>query len=337
MEKIVLVTGGTGLVGSHLIFDLIKLGKNVRAIKRDNSNLDLIKSVFKDNHNLYQKIVWVTGDILDYYSIEEALKDVSLVYHCAAMISYVDADKHIMNNNNITGTENIVNACLDNKGIEKLCYVSSIAALGSADKNNNIDEESKWNPKQVKTNYSYSKYFSELEVWRGINEGLNTVIVNPSIILGAGKWNSGSSEIFNTVWKGLNYFTKGITGFVDVKDVSKIMIELMDSSINNEQFILNSENISYEKLFSLIAKSLNIKSPNKEAGKKTLSIAWKLEYLKSKLTGKKASITKETVNAAVRTTYYSNQKITNAINFHFIPLSDSIQNIGVAFLAQHKK
>jgi len=326
----ILVTGGTGLVGSHLLFDLVKKGESIRALKRENSSLQDVRDCFAyysdKADDLFDKIEWMNGNMLDTDSLDNALEGITRVYHCAALVSFKKADKNLMKNINVEGTRNIVDACLDHK-IEKLCFVSSVAALGTPEEKEDIvSETTPWSPEDKRSGYSISKFNSELEVWRGIEEGLNAVIVNPSIILGPGQWHRGSSLLFTTVAKGMKYFTRGITGYVDVRDVSKAMVQLMDSDIKNERFLLNADNCSYEFIFKSIAKALNLTEPSKYASPLLTGIGWRLAYLKKILLFKEPSFTRATARSSHNRTYYSNQKIKDTLNFEYISIEKSIED-----------
>lgn len=326
----ILVTGGTGLVGSHLLFDLLSKGKKVRALKRTTSNIELVRTTFayysEKVNELFNKIEWFDGDMLDPFSLEDALKGIEDVYHCAALVSFKKDDNKSMQDINVEGTRNLVNACLD-ADIRKLCMVSSIAALGSPEEGENtVNEQTAWSPEEKRSGYSISKFNSELEVWRGIEEGLNAVIVNPSIILGPGQWDKGSSQLFTTVAKGLKYYTKGVTGYVDVRDVSRSMIELMKSDIVNERFILSSDNCSFEFIFKAIAKQLGIEGPTRYANEKMTGIAWRVAFIKGIFLFKQASFTKDNSRSAHHVKYYSNEKIKEALDFEFIPIGKSIKD-----------
>jgi nucleoside-diphosphate-sugar epimerase len=336
----ILVTGGTGLVGSHLLYDLLSKGEKVRALKRKNSKIEQVEKVFSyyssDYKELFNKIEWLEGDVQDDFSLEEALKDVRDVYHCAAMVSFHKKDKRKLFEINVEGTRNLVDACVDAK-IHKFCMVSSIAALGTPEEGEDtVDETSPWSPEDKRSNYSLSKFQSELEVWRAIEEGLNAVIVNPSVILGPGYWEKGSSQLFSTVAKGLKYYTKGITGYVDVRDVSKAMIQLMESNITNERFILNGDNCTYQYLFETIAKYLNVKQAKIYATPQLTEIAWRLAAVKSIFTFSKNSFTKETARASHNCKNYSNQKIKDAIAFEFTSIEDSIRDTAKHYPLQAK-
>ena len=321
----------TGLVGSHLLFDLAKRGENIRALKREHSSLQNIRDCFgyysDKADTLFERIEWVNGNMLDTDTLDEALKGVTKVYHCAALVSFKKADKNTMKNINVEGTRNIVDACLNAK-IEKLCFISSIAALGTPEeKEDIITETTPWSPEDKRSDYSKSKFNSELEVWRGIEEGLDAVIVNPSIILGPGQWHKGSSLLLTTVAKGVKYFTRGVTGYVDVRDVSKAMVQLMDSNIKNERFLLNSENCSYEFIFKSIARALNLPEPSKYASPRLTEIAWRLAYLKTIFLFKESSFTRSTARSSHNCTYFSSQKIKDTLNFEFISVEDCIKNM----------
>ena len=327
----ILVTGGTGLVGSHLLFDLLSKGKKVRALKRKSSNIEMVRTTFayysEKADEFFNAIEWFDGDMLDPFSLENALKGIVDVYHCAALVSFSKDDHKNMQDINIEGTRNLVNACLDTD-IRKFCMVSSIAALGSPEEGEDtVTENTAWSPEEKRSAYSISKFNSELEVWRGIEEGLKAVIINPSIILGPGQWDKGSSLLFSTVAKGLKYYTKGITGYVDVRDVSRSMLEFMESNIENERFILNGEDCSYEFIFKTIAKQLSIPGPQKYASRKLTEIGWRIAYLQKIFLFKQPRLTKETARAAHNVKHYSNQKIKEALGFEFIPIEKSIKDI----------
>lgn len=324
----IIVTGATGLVGSHLIYELIKSGNRVKAIKRQSSNTDIVRKIFSyysSNYQaLFEKIEWINADLLNYQSLLEAMADCEYVYHAAALVSFAPVDKQIMLKTNITGTANIVNACIEKK-IKKLCYVSSIAALGRTNNGDPITEETKWQDSENVSTYSKSKYLSEQEVWRGINEGLDAVIVNPTVILGPGNWEAGSPALFNTVWKGLKFFTTGITGFVDVRDVTAIMIRLMNMSTETQRYLINSENYCYQDLLSAIAEGLEKPEPKFRASRLIAEIAWRMECIRCKFTHRKPLITKETTTSARKKNTYSNEKIINLFSYKFISVKDSIK------------
>lgn len=330
----ILVSGGTGMLGTHLLFELIKKGEKVRALKRASSYLDTVKKIFSYYHpyqeSIFNKVEWVDADILDVESVNAAMKGVDIVYNVAAIVSFRSSDKIKMIENNVNGTANMVNAALENN-IAKFCHVSSVAALGVNDDESPVNEETFRKPDSGYSGYSTSKYLSEMEVWRGIAEGLNAVIVNPSIILGPGYWKTGSPSLFYNVWKGLKFYTKGVTGYVDVWDVVEIMLRLMENSVNNERFVISAENLSFKMLFDLIADAVNKPRPDIFARPVMLNIAWRLEYLRNKLTGFTPLITKDTVSSANSISNYSNKKISDLLNFKFLPINESVKNVAKVF------
>lgn len=324
----ILVTGGTGLVGSHLLYKLLEKGLSVKALCRPESNTDQVKKIFSFYGNnaikLANRINWITADLLEYYSLNDALKDVTQVYHCGAMVSFNPKDAHLMYRINVEGTANLINACIEKK-ISKFCYVSSIATLGSAINGETIDEETFWQPDDNHTVYSQSKFRAEMEVWRGTKEGLNAVVVNPSVIIGPGEITRSSGLLFQSVLNGMNYYTSGITGFVDVRDVVKAMIMLMEADITNDRFLLNAENISYQQFFTAVAKSLKATPPGKKATLFMTSLAWRVERIKYWLTGKAPRISKETAKTAHKKSYYSSKKIIDRMGFQFTPIEKTIE------------
>ncbi len=331
----ILVTGGTGLVGSHLIYNLIVAGETPVVLKRSTSDISKTKKVFSyysnDIENLFSNIKWIDGDINDYYSVLDAMEGISYVYHTAAMVSFQSSDKETLVSTNITGTKNIINAALEHS-IKKLVHVSSIGTLGRSNENGIVTEDTHWNSKKSSA-YSTSKYLAEMEVWRGIAEGLNAVIVNPSVILGPGNWDSGSSKLFSTMYNGLKFYSIGSNGFVDVNDVTKAMMILMKSKTNAERYILTSENISYKDFFYWMADSLKVQPPKYKATKFMSEIVWRLLWVKGFMTGKKSAITKETAETSRQLYNYSNDKFVKETAFKFIPIKECLQKNAKFFLS----
>ncbi len=325
----ILVTGGTGLVGAHLLLNLAENETQIRSIYREESGIEKTKNLFQlyQKEHLFSKVEWIHSDIIDVPSLEIAFKNVDYVYHCAACISFDPNDEEKLRKINIEGTANIVNFCLATN-VKKLCHVSSIAALGDVISNKtNISEEAEWNPEVVHSDYAISKYGSEMEIWRGQQEGLNAVIVNPGVIFGAGFWNQGSGLFFSGIKKGVPFYTNGITGYVGVTDVIKIMIQLMKSDIAGERFAIVSENLSFKEVVFKIAENLNVKKPTREAKPWMTSIAWRLDWLKSTIFGAKRQLSKYSANSLHSSEYISNEKIKNALDFEFQDIDTVIKEV----------
>ncbi|MCF7559891.1 NAD-dependent epimerase/dehydratase family protein [Sabulilitoribacter multivorans] len=327
----ILVTGGTGLVGAHLLYKLVTSDKKVRAIYRNKRKLDNVKSVFScytdDYETLYNLIDWVEGDILDIPSLSEAFKGITKVYHCAAFVSFEPDKYQLLRKTNIEGTANIVNLSISNN-IEKLCYVSSIATLGKELNNKPIDEDTNWNAEADNNVYAITKYGAEMEVWRGTQEGLKVVMVNPGVILGAGIWRYGTGSLFKKAKKGFKYYTSGTVALVDVEDVVSIMTKLMDSEVVNERFLLVAENWTYKDFLQALSKSVNTNPPKKLASSTLLKLGWKMDWLVHKLTGKRRQLTKHLAQSLSTETYYSSDKIKDVLNYKFKPVNKTIVSIG---------
>ncbi|MEI8004781.1 MAG: NAD-dependent epimerase/dehydratase family protein [Bacteroidota bacterium] len=334
----ILVTGGTGLLGSHLLYNLVSAGKPVRAIKRKSSNTGMVKKIFSyysDNADeLFGRIEWVEADILDFVSMDDALEGIDIVYHAGAVVSFYPKDHKAMLTVNTEGTANLVNLCIARK-IKKFCYVSSVAVLGRAVNDGVSDETTYWQPSKKNSVYGQSKYGAEREIWRGIEEGLNAFIVNPSVILGPGFWGGGNSGLFSLVWKGLKYYTRGINGFVDVRDVAKAMVLLMDSDISKERFIVSSENCSYQQVFEYMAKYLGKPAPSINVPNAMTGIAWRVEAVRSFIMRTLPEVTKEMATTTTMIYTYSNEKIRKAIGFEFRPVEQSIKDFSEFFLKDH--
>ncbi|MEM6965427.1 MAG: SDR family NAD(P)-dependent oxidoreductase [Bacteroidota bacterium] len=330
LNKKILVTGGTGFVGSYLLRQLVEKGyNNIVAIKRKSSRMDLVEEV-KD------KIEWVDCDILDVLGLEKAMEDVQQIYHAAAVVSFDSKQRKKMHQVNIQGTANVVNIALTQE-VEKLVHVSSIAAIGRRKKLKIISEKTKWETSDFNSEYGISKYLSEQEVWRGIAEGLSATIINPGVILGAGFWEEGSASFFSKMWKGNRFYGKGGSGFVDVRDVGELMIKMMESDVTAERFIAVGENWSYQKVFDTIADALQKKRPTIPLSTWLGGLAWRVEWLRSRLTGSQAVVTKETVENSFRTWIYDNQKSKEAFNFQYKSLENTINETGILFQKSFQK
>lgn len=330
----ILVTGGTGLVGAHLLLYLVENEDSVRAIYRTSSNIKKTKSLFClcQKEALFSKIDWVHADINDVPSLEIAFQNVDYVYHCAGFISFDPNDEEKLRKINIEGTANIVNFCLA-YNIKKLCHVSSIAAFGNvASSEIFIDEETEWNPEFYHSDYGISKYGSEMEVWRAQQEGLEVVIVNPGIILGSTLWKAGSGSIFTKVKKGLKLYTLGESGYVGVRDVVFVMIQLMKSTICGERFSLVSENVSYRNIINLIAENSNKPKARVLVKPWITGIFWRIDWFFTTFFGTKRILSRHAANSIHIVDKYSNQKIKNALKFEF----QSIDNVIAAIISSEK-
>lgn len=329
----ILVTGGTGLVGAHLLLHLIENGEKVRAIYRNQNHIQKTKSLFElyKKSNLFEKIGWLEADILDIPSLETAFIDIEYVYHCAAFISFDPKDEEVIRKTNIEGTANMVNFSLA-KGVKKFCFVSSIAALGDlAPHEKEITEETEWNPEKPHSDYAISKYGAEMEVWRGQQEGLKVIIVNPGVILGPGFPEQGSGTLFTTVKKRLLFHTLGSTGFIAVPDVVSIAYRLMKSDCCNERFTLIAENIVYKRLLFMIADASKSKRPTFYASPFYTSLAWKIDAALASIRIKKRTFSKVTAIASHTKTIYSNDKIVQELSPNFIHIEGYIQKIAPNF------
>tara|TARA_R110000868_G_scaffold325809_2_gene586672 strand:- start:3542 stop:4549 length:1008 start_codon:yes stop_codon:yes gene_type:complete len=322
----ILVTGGTGLVGAHLLVQLTRAETRVKAICRPESDLKKVEKVFsyylEGYEEYYEKIDWIIADINDLPALEIAFNTITQVYHCAALISFDTKQYAKMHKINCIGTANIVNLCIA-KNIKKLCYVSSIATIGKDLNNTIVDEESDWSYKDANV-YAHTKYNAEMEVWRGSQEGLETVILNPGVIIGPGFWHTGSGTIFSTAKKNYNYYPPNGTGFIAVNDIVKLMLLGMKTSVNKERFIAISENLTYKDILTKISIGLGIKPPIKELKFWQLTLLWRIDWLKNLLTQKERRITKKTVKSLREMKIYNNHKVLEAFNFTFEPIEKTI-------------
>lgn len=310
----ILVTGGSGLLGTELIRQLLQSGKRVRALVNQ-------KPLSLPSHPMLEQ---AQGSILDVMALEEAMQGVEDVYHCAALVSFDPGDDAKLYKINVEGTANLVNAALD-AGVRRFAFVSSVAALGRHKDGVPVDESMNWSKETHNSRYGQSKYLAEMEVWRGMAEGLNAVVVNPSVIIGPGDWNSSSTAIFKSVYNGFPWYSEGVNGFVDVRDVAKAMILLTEKDVFGERFILNGHHATYKSVFELMAKAFGKNPPHRKVTPFLAGLVWRWEKIKSKLTGTKPLVTKETAETALATVEYRNEKLLKALpGFTYTGLEESI-------------
>ncbi len=329
----ILVTGGTGLVGAHLLLHLIESrsigSEKVRAIYRSLASMEKTKSLFATykKESLFEQIEWIPADITEVPSLEIAFQNIDTVYHCAALISFDPKDEDALRKTNIEGTANIVNFCIAYE-IKKLCFVSSIATLGDLLPHEKfITEETEWNPEKPHNDYAISKYGAEMEIWRGQQEGLDVIIVNPGVILGPGFREQGSGQLFTKVKNGLKFYTLGSTGFVAVSDVIRMAHQLMQSEIKNERFTLIAENSVFRDILNSMADALGVKKPEIHAKPFFMEMLWRLDWFVSNVLQQKRKLSQTTAKASYSTTIFSNQKIKDTLKTDFINIHQYIKEI----------
>jgi dihydroflavonol-4-reductase len=329
----VLITGATGLVGSAVAKKFLSENHEVSALVRHGADRSLLAEVAS-------QIQWVEGDILDISLLETAMESIDFVVHTAAVVSFIPKDRKQMYKVNVEGTANLVNVCLKYP-IKKLCHVSSIAALGRPDSRKLIpgqttilDESQRWEDSPENSEYAKTKHLAELEVWRGIAEGLNAVIVNPTLVLGEGDWNKSSTQIFRYVYKEKPFFTEGLANYVDVQDVAEVVFRLLNSEISGERFLLNAGSISYRNLFSLIATAMHKKKPWLRVSPGLAGVIWRIEALRTFLAGTKPLITKETAQSAARNISYRSDKIRNILDFDFQPIEKTVSRVSESLVSK---
>ncbi|MCU4156561.1 NAD-dependent epimerase/dehydratase family protein [Carboxylicivirga sp. A043] len=323
----ILVTGATGLVGSHLLNALIQKGEPIRALYRSEESKATVKAIFEHYQTVgLDSIEWIQADLTDYFLLKDAMKDVDTIYHCAAMVSFKPSDRDEMFNINVEGTANLVNAAIE-LGVKRFCHVSSIATLGKSQNGELIDETTFWQNDDNHSVYSQSKFRAEMEVWRGTKEGLNAVVVNPSVIIGPCPDDKSSGQLINTLSKNMLFYTGGGTGFVDVRDVVKAMINICNSEYVNERFVINSENLKYQDLMNTAAHVFQVKAPNVKANRALTGLAWRFERLKYMLWGKAPKMTKETARTSQNQSKYSSKKLVDAFGNGFYSIEEALVNV----------
>ncbi len=321
----ILVTGATGILGRMIVLELLKSGQQVRAAKRKFSDLAEVQDSFKfytENYKeLFQKIVWVDLDFQDIDSLSNALSGIDQVYHCAGKVSFHPDDRQEIYQLNIEGTKNLLYACQSAK-VKKFCFISSVAVLDGVDENGLLTENSEFNSKIPHSAYAKSKHFSEMEVWRSSAEGLQTVILNPGVIIGSGNWQGSSGQIFKT-FETQKWATSGYTSYVDVRDVANIAVMLMDSNSAGQRFIVVSETVKTSVVADLIRKQLQL-SASKIIPNNVLKLGRVLNILLGWLISPLRLLTKTNIEAVTGHQKISNQKVKDLLQYQFIPVKESL-------------
>ncbi|MFK7757038.1 MAG: NAD-dependent epimerase/dehydratase family protein [Flavobacteriales bacterium] len=330
----ILVTGGTGIVGAHVLFVLVNSGLDIRALQRESSSTQAVKDLFKfyspNGKTLYEKIEWVVGDILDTPSLEEAMKGCSEIFHCAALVSFSASDYTKLLEVNAEGTANMVNAALASD-ITEFYYVSSVAAIGRSAKTQYISEATEWEPSNENSGYAVSKHNAEMEVWRGGEEGLKISIVNPTIVLGPGRTSHSSGTLFKAVSDGQKYYTEGENGFIDARDVAFVLKRLYDEKLFSQRYILVGENMSYKAVADSMAEYLDTSKPTIKASKWATGLVWRVLWLASKFTGKAPVLTKESARSSHRIITYDNSKVRAELGITFHTVDQAVKNASAFF------
>lgn len=332
-----LITGATGLIGAHVALQLLQQNKPVTAIKRSDSDTAKTKQLFSyytpDYQELFSRIQWVNADITDIYSLLDVLDGIDTVYHCAGFVSFDGKDRMQMHKVNATGTANMVNACLE-KPVKAFCHVSSIATLQNPDISTNIDESVYWKSSPDASDYAISKYNGEREVWRGMEEGLNAVIVNPGLVLGPGFWKQSSGKLVSTCYKGTAFYTNGSSAAISATDTAACMIGLTEKKIFNKRFVLTAHNYTFRDLLSRLHKAFGKKEPSIEAGKVMLRLGLWFDALRSSFTGKERVLTKATMHAGLAKNTFSNARVRETLDYRFAPLQETITFVCNTYLKE---
>lgn len=312
----ILVTGANGFLGSFICKALADSGKNVKALVRNNSDTSLLEGAS-------DKVQIVHGDILDMNSMEEHFEGLKILIHAAAIVSFHRSDYDQMSEVNIEGTKNMVNLSLKYK-VDFFLHISSVAAIGRKEQKAVVSEKNKWEESKWNSHYGESKYLAELEVWRGIQEGLSGIVLNPSVVLGPGNWDISSSRLFKYAWQENKYYSEGLMNYVDVRDVTSIIMRFLEKQPSDERYIISAGDITYKDFFEIVARRFNKKPPYRQANKRLLRLGLIIEWVKSMFSSNRPLITTETINLSGSEISFDNSKIKKELNFNFTPLEQTV-------------
>lgn len=318
-DQRILITGGTGVLGAYIVRQLLDKGySNIEIFTRSGSTS---LPDFAENPNVH----FTKGDITELYPLIDSIEQAEYVIHAAAIVSFDPAKFKKMHEVNVGGTANVMNTAAKSN-VKKVIHVSSIAALGRSENEDKINEDTKWGNSKYNSYYGITKYLAEQEVWRSFHEGQAMAIVNPSLILGAGNWTQSSLQIFQKTYDGLPFYPGGGTGLVDAKDVARFIIQLMESEIKGERFVLSAGNLSYKSIFNKLATSMQRKPPKRQASNWMLSVVWRLEWIRSFISGNSPVITKESVKSTAHHSNYDNSKSLAFEDFEYRNLDETISD-----------
>ncbi|GAO42861.1 SDR family NAD(P)-dependent oxidoreductase [Flavihumibacter petaseus] len=330
-NPIILVTGGTGFLGTYIIRELLRKGYTVRAIKRASSKLP----AFIDTAS-WEGVDWHEADLLDVVSLQDAFAGVDAVIHAGAVVSFKPEDRRNMYAVNVTGTANVVNVALQ-ENVRRLVHISSVAALGRTANGEVVNETKSWTENKLNTHYAISKFHGELEAWRGFAEGLEGVVLNPSTVLGYGDWNTSSCAIFRQAYQGMPWYTEGVNGFVGVEDLARATVAMLESQQSMERFVVSAENLPFRTLMTSIGREFGQRPPWRKASPAMGGIAWRLEKLRSLFNGHTPLLSRETARIAQSKTYFDSGKLLTTLpEFRFTPLEKVIRESCSRYLQQLK-
>lgn len=324
----VFVTGATGFVGSYLCRKFLQEGFAVSALRRETSNLSALEDI-------HHRILWVNGDVRDPTSMAEAIASATYVIHSAAIISFTPETRELMYQVNVEGTRSVVSLCKQHTP-KKLCLISSSAALGKPSTGTTIDESIDTSKSFKNTHYATTKYLAEQEVKQALEEGLPGVIVNPPVVLGAGGWEQSSGRLIDYVWRGKSLYPSGIINLVDVRDLCEVVYQLTVGSQHKEQFLVSAHSIFYKELFERVAQHLQVPPPHRKLSRWIAEVAWRVEALRSKLTGSKPFITQENAQSTSSRYTYDSTKLLTSLNYQFRSLEETLSWVCEAFLNKEK-
>jgi nucleoside-diphosphate-sugar epimerase len=338
-QPTILITGASGIVGSHLVLELLQQGHKIKLLVRDKEKTenylnDLIQFYQINIIDLGSKIDWLIGDITDVPFLENALKDVKTVFHAAALVSVYLADTELMNKTNIEGTANLVNVAM-NSGVEWFGFVSSVATLGP-NPDGLVDEDYFWKPGKSHTTYATSKYLAEQEVWRAQEEGLKVLVVNPGFIIGPSFDARSSARIFHQIHKGLPAFINGSGGYVDVRDVAQAIIQFWMNDVTGKRIILSAENLTTKAFLAKVANAMKAKAPSKEVSAFLVQLAYRLDVILSFFMRRKPMMTRDLIKMASSNNQFDNNRsLQHGASYRSI--DDSLLEIAPYYLQRLQK
>lgn len=314
----ILITGGTGFIGSYILKDLLHHGyDNLVATKRPSSDMTLVEEVA-------DRVKWVELDILDIVGLSDIVSDVRAIIHAAAMVSFASNDRDALMKINVEGTANLINLALE-EDVKRFIHISSIATIASSSSRPLVNENDERDVNAENSSYAISKQKAEMEVFRGGGEGLSIGILNPSLVLGSGFWNKGSASMFRQIQKGLPFYPKGLTGFVDVRDVAKAATILLDNPISGERFIISGENRSYQSIFDAIAEGLDAKKPKIPLSPFLREAGYWVSKIISGFVKDKKLLSRSTLRSSAMTVRFDNEKSINELGLMYRPIEKTIQ------------